>query len=43
MHTIPTELLKEIAAYLQQRPFRDVVGLLMQIEQQCKPVEHPKE
>ena len=43
MHIIPTELLKAIADYLQQRPFREVVGLLVQIEHQCKPVEEPKE
>jgi hypothetical protein len=39
MHTIPTDLLKAIAAYLEQRPFREVAGLLLAMQEQCKPTE----
>jgi hypothetical protein len=39
MHTIPSDLLQAIAAYLETRPYREVAGLLAAMQEHCKPVE----
>lgn len=42
-HTIPTALLQEMVNYLQERPFKEVAGLLGRVMSESRPHVEEKE